>query len=105
MIEKVTFTNNAENQINKITGDSKNKSFFRISVKGGGCSGFKYNFSIDNKINDNDVKFNNAVIDKDSLKLLNGSIVDFKSQMIGDSFVIENPKAKSSCGCGLSFSA
>ena len=93
MIEKVTFTNNAENQINKITGDSKNKSFFRISVKGGGCSG------------DNDVKFNNAVIDKDSLKLLNGSIVDFKSQMIGESFVIENPKAKSSCGCGLSFSA
>ena len=55
--------------------------------------------------NDNDVKFNNAVIDKDSLKLLNGSIVDFKSQMIGESFVIENPKAKSSCGCGLSFSA
>ena len=52
MIEKVTFTNNAENQINKITGDTKNKSFFRISVKGGGCSGFKYNFSIDNKIND-----------------------------------------------------
>ena len=105
MIEKVTFTNNAENQINKITGDTKSKSFFRISVKGGGCSGFKYNFSIDNKINDNDVKFNNAVIDKDSLKLLNGSIVDFKSQMIGESFVIENPKAKSSCGCGLSFSA
>ena len=83
----------------------KTKAFFRISVKGGGCSGFKYNFSIDNKINENDVKFNNAVIDKDSLKLLNGSIVDFKSQMIGESFVIENPKAKSSCGCGLSFSA
>ena len=52
MIEKVTFTNNAENQINKITGDTKNKSFFRISVKGGGCSGFKYNFSIDDKINE-----------------------------------------------------
>jgi len=46
----------------------------------------------------------NAVIDNDSLKLINGSIVDYKDELIGSSFVIKNPKATASCGCGLSFS-
>ena len=53
---------------------------------------------------DNDVLFDNAVIDKTSLDIINGSIIDFKVEMIGESFVINNPKASSSCGCGLSFS-
>ena len=54
--------------------------------------------------NENDVLFNNTVIDKTSLDIINGSIIDFKVEMIGESFVINNPKASSSCGCGLSFS-
>ena len=79
-------------------------TYFRISVKGGGCSGFKYNFSFDDKVNENDNLFGKTVIDKDSLKIIDGSKIDFKKELIGNSFVINNPKASSSCGCGLSFS-
>ena len=104
MIKKIEFTERAKKQIKKITTENKTKKYFRISVKGGGCSGFKYNFSFDNSTNENDVLFNNTVIDKASLEIINGSIIDFKVEMIGESFVINNPKASSSCGCGLSFS-
>ena len=103
MKKKLDFTKEAEDQINKITF-SKEKKFFRITVQGGGCSGFKYNFGFDKKTNKDDVIFNNAIIDKNSLDIISGSIVDFKKEMIGESFVINNPKASASCGCGLSFS-
>ena len=73
-------------------------------MQGGGCSGFKYNFTFDDKINSNDNVFNKTLIDKNSLKIIEGSIVDFKKELIGNSFVIKNPKATASCGCGLSFS-
>ena len=78
--------------------------YFRISVKGGGCSGFKYNFSFDDKQEKNDIIINKTLIDLDSLEIIDGSTVDFKKEMIGDSFTITNPKASASCGCGLSFS-
>ena len=103
MEKKIDFTKEAQNQINKITLDDE-KKYFRITVQGGGCSGFKYNFSFDKNKNSDDVIFNNAIIDKPSLEIISGSIVDFKKEMIGESFVISNPKATSSCGCGLSFS-
>ena len=103
MEKKLEFTNSAKKQIEKIT-KSEEKKYFRISVQGGGCSGFKYNFSFDNKIEKDDVLFNNAVIDKLSLEIIAGSTVDFKKEMIGESFSINNPKASASCGCGLSFS-
>ena len=67
MIKKIEFTERAKKQIKKITEENKTKKYFRISVKGGGCSGFKYNFSFDNSTNENDVLFNNTVIDKASL--------------------------------------
>ena len=104
MTKKIEFTEQALEQINKITSENKTSKYFRISVKGGGCSGFKYNFSFDDRIQQNDIVFNKAIIDKSSLDIINGSIIDFKKEMIGDSFVIKNPKASSSCGCGLSFS-
>jgi len=104
MTKKIEFTNRAKTQIEKIISEDKLKKFFRISVKGGGCSGFKYNFSFDDKTNNDDIIFDKAVIDKTSLDIITGSIVDFKKEMIGESFVITNPKASSSCGCGLSFS-
>ena len=103
MEKKLNFTDQALNQINAITKD-QDKKFFRITVQGGGCSGFKYNFSFDTKSNDDDIIFGKAIIDKSSLDIISGSIVDFKKEMIGESFVIENPKATASCGCGLSFS-
>ena len=103
-MKKIEFTNRALDQIKKIINSDQSKKFFRITVKGGGCSGFKYDFSFDDKVNNEDVVFDNAVIDKESLDIINGSVIDFKKEMIGESFVIENPKASSSCGCGLSFS-
>ena len=103
MEKKLEFTNSAKKQIEKIT-KSEEKKYFRISVQGGGCSGFKYNFSFDDKIEKDDILFNKTVIDKQSLDIIAGSTVDFKKEMIGESFSINNPKASASCGCGLSFS-
>ena len=104
MEKKLEFTDRAKNQIKKIT-KSEEKKYFRISVQGGGCSGYKYNFSFDNKLEKDDILFDLTIIDKASLEIISGSTVDFKKEMIGESFTINNPKATSSCGCGLSFSA
>ena len=104
MTKKIEFTDRAKEQIEKIISADQLKKFFRISVKGGGCSGFKYDFSFDNKVDYKDIVFGKAVIDKASLDIISGSTIDFKKEMIGESFVISNPKASSSCGCGLSFS-
>ena len=104
MTKKIDFTDRAKEQIEKIINEDQLKKFFRISVKGGGCSGFKYDFSFDDKTNKEDIIFGKAVIDKISLDIITGSVIDFKKEMIGESFVINNPKASSSCGCGLSFS-
>ena len=103
MEKKLNFTDQALNRINIITKD-QDKKFFRITVQGGGCSGFKYNFGFDTKTNDDDVVFDKVIIDRSSLDIISGSVVDFKKEMIGESFVIDNPKATASCGCGLSFS-
>ena len=103
MEKKIGFTKEAQDQINKIT-QGQEKKYFRITVQGGGCSGFKYNFGFDKEKNDDDIVFNSVIIDENSLNIISGSVVDFKKEMIGESFVINNPKASSSCGCGLSFS-
>ena len=103
MEKKLNFTDQALNQINLIT-KGREKKYFRITVQGGGCSGFKYNFGFDSKSNRDDIIFGKTIIDKSSLEIISGSVVDFKKEMIGESFVIENPKATASCGCGLSFS-
>jgi len=104
MTNKIEFTEEANKQIAKIISEQGNNYYFRISVQGGGCSGFKYNFSFVNQIESDDVVFNKTIIDTNSLEIINGSVVNYKKEMIGDSFTIENPKATSSCGCGLSFS-
>ena len=103
MEKKLDFTDSAKKQIERITKSDK-KKYFRISVKGGGCSGFKYSFSFEDKLEKNDILFDKVIIDKESLNIIAGSTVDYKKEMIGDSFSIKNPKASASCGCGLSFS-
>ena len=103
MEKKLEFTDSAKNQIDKIIKNDK-KKYFRIAVQGGGCSGFKYNFSFESKVEKDDIIFDKAIIDKQSLDIIAGSIVDFKKEMIGESFSIKNPNASASCGCGLSFS-
>ena len=104
MTNKIEFTKEANNEIKRIVSEQEKDCYFRISVQGGGCSGFKYNFSFDGKIEKDDIIFNKTVIDNNSLEIINGSIVDYQKEMIGSSFVIKNPQAASSCGCGLSFS-
>ena len=103
MEKKLEFTDSAKSQIDKIT-KSDEKKYFRIAVQGGGCSGFKYNFSFDDKIEKDDILFDKTIIDRQSLDIISGSVVDFKKEMIGENFSIKNPKASASCGCGLSFS-
>ena len=104
MIKEINFSKKAVERINQLISKKPSGTFFRIAVKGGGCSGFKYDFSFDSKVDINDFKQENIVIDKSSLNILKGSIVDFSEELIGNSFKITNPKTKSSCGCGISFS-
>ena len=104
MIKEINFSKKAVEKINQLIAKKPSGTFFRIAVKGGGCSGFKYDFSFDNKLDENDSKHENIVIDKSSLNMLEGSQVDFSEELIGTSFKISNPKTKSSCGCGVSFS-
>ena len=104
MIKEIKFTDKAIKQINHLLTQKDKGSFFRIAIKGGGCSGFQYDFSFDKSIEKDDLKFENILIDKVSADLLKGSEVDYVSELIGDSFKISNPKTKSSCGCGVSFS-
>ena len=104
MIKEIVFSKKAVERINTLLEKKPLGTFFRIAVKGGGCSGFKYDFSFDNKIDENDLKHQNIVVDKSSLNLLKGSDVDFSEELIGNAFKISNPKTKSSCGCGVSFS-
>ena len=104
MIKEINFSKKAVEKIDQLVSKKPLGTFFRIAVKGGGCSGFKYNFTFDDKIKKDDHVFDKTVIDKTSLDIISGSVVDYKKEMVGSSFVINNPKASSSCGCGLSFS-
>lgn len=83
-------------------------AFLRISVAGGGCSGFQYSFLFDDAILSDDQVFENntakVVIDEVSLGLLQDSVLDFVEDMVSSTFAIKNPNAASSCGCGNSFS-
>jgi iron-sulfur cluster assembly accessory protein len=104
MIKEINFSKKAVERINQLIAKKPSGTFFRIAVKGGGCSGFKYDFTFVNEVDKNDLKYENIVIDKSSMEMLKGSKVDFSEELIGNSFKITNPKTKSSCGCGISFS-
>ena len=104
MIKEIKFTDKALKQIDNLLSKKDKGSFFRIAIKGGGCSGFQYEFTFDKSKQDDDLNYQNILIDKTSADLLKGSEVDFVSELIGDSFIINNPQSKSSCGCGVSFS-
>lgn len=84
------------------------KKFFRISIDGGGCQGFSYKFDFDDKISENDKVLDYSevkiLIDSTSLGFINDAKLDFVEDMIGSYFKISNPKATSTCGCGISFS-
>ena len=104
MIKEINFSKEAVEKIDHLISKKPTGTYFRIAVKGGGCSGFKYDLTFDSNIDENDHKQKNIVIDKSSLEMLKGSEIDFAKELIGSSFKISNPKTKSSCGCGISFS-
>ncbi len=104
MIKEIKFTDKAIKQINTLLSKKDKGSFFRIAIKGGGCSGFQYEFTFDQSKAEDDLNFNNILIDKASADLLKGSEIDYVSELIGEQFKITNPQTKSSCGCGVSFS-
>ena len=104
MIKEIKFTDNALKQIQNLLSKKDEGSFFRIAIKGGGCSGFQYEFTFEQSKNEDDLTYKNILIDKTSADLLKDSKVDYVSELIGESFKISNPQTKSSCGCGVSFS-
>ena len=104
MIKEIKFTDNALKQIQNLLSKKDEGSFFRIAIKGGGCSWFQYEFTFEKSKNEDDLIFKNILIDKTSADLLKDSEVDYVSELMGESFKISNPQTKSSCGCGVSFS-
>jgi iron-sulfur cluster insertion protein len=104
------FTNNAADKVKQlIEEDGNNELKLRVFVSGGGCSGFKYGFTFDEMINEDDtVMEKNGVkllIDPMSFQYLVGAEIDYQENPEGAQFVIKNPGAASTCGCGSSFSA
>lgn len=108
--DKFTLTSSAAQRINYLKNKENNPSLrFRVSVKGGGCSGFQYEFFLDDKEPENsDVIVSNmgaeAVIDDISLGLISGATLDYAEDLSHAGFEIKNPNATASCGCGNSFS-
>ncbi|MBC7831742.1 MAG: iron-sulfur cluster insertion protein ErpA [Hyphomicrobium sp.] len=108
MSDPVTVTERAAKRIAEIVAGEAAARALRVSVEGGGCSGFQYKFDLVPDAGDDDTILERAgakvVIDQVSLGFLAGSEIDFVDDLIGASFRVNNPKATASCGCGTSFS-
>lgn len=104
----LSMTQDAARQIKSLAGADPETPMLRVSVLGGGCSGFQYSFSLDGEKNEDDLTLEKdgatVVIDDMSISLLQGSEIDFEKTLAASMFVIKNPNATSSCGCGSSFS-
>lgn len=103
----VTITENAAKRIADILSSEAGKNALRISVEGGGCSGFSYKFDLTGDMQDDDIVVERdsarVLIDSLSLAYMEGSEIDFVDNLLGQSFQINNPNAVASCGCGTSF--
>ena len=106
--ENVTVTERAARRIGEILQKEPQGTMLRVSVEGGGCSGFQYKFDMERTKADDDILIRRdgaaVLIDSVSLNYLAGSEIDFVDDLIGSSFRVNNPKATASCGCGTSFS-
>lgn len=104
----VIVTERAAKRISKIIADEPQGTMLRVSVEGGGCSGFSYKFDLTQSQKPDDLVIQRGdatvLIDEMSLGFLDGSEIDFVEALIGASFQINNPNATASCGCGTSFS-
>jgi iron-sulfur cluster insertion protein len=104
----LTLSPAAARRITAIGAQEGRPMMLRVAVEGGGCSGFQYQFDLVDHANDDDLRIERdgaaALVDEMSLVLLKGSEIDFVDELAGAEFKVRNPNAKSSCGCGVSFS-
>lgn len=104
----IEITDSAITKISEILAEENNpKVKLRTFVQGGGCSGFSYGFTLDEEQNEDDFVVEksgvNILVDSMSMQYLQGAVIDYKDELMGASFVINNPQAVSTCGCGSSF--
>lgn len=108
-MEQIKLTTSAIEKIADLLAEENNPLIkLRTFVQGGGCSGFQYGFTLDEETNEDDFVIENpgvtVLVDAISMQYLQGSTIDYKEELTGNSFVINNPQAQSTCGCGSSFS-
>ncbi|MEC8012381.1 MAG: iron-sulfur cluster insertion protein ErpA [Pseudomonadota bacterium] len=108
-MSSIVLTEGAAKKVAALKSSESNDSLMlRLYITGGGCSGFSYGFKFDESINDDDTQITKdgviMLIDSLSIQYLEGSIVDYKESLMGSQFVVENPNATTTCGCGSSFS-
>ena len=105
----ITITESAQHKITDLLLEENNdKLSLRTFVQGGGCSGFQYGFTFDEEKNEDDFEIPvgefKVLVDAMSMQYLSGAVIDYKDDIMGASFSIQNPNAQTSCGCGSSFS-
>ena len=104
----ITISQSAAKRIVELVNEDENAEMFRVSVEGGGCSGFQYNFELIESAAPDDILIERdgatVAIDPTSVPFIAGSEIDFIDELIGAQFKISNPNATASCGCGTSFS-
>jgi len=110
MPDPLVFTENAASKVRQLIEEEGNPELkLRVFVTGGGCSGFQYGFTFDEAVNEDDMSMHKGgvtlLIDPMSLQYLSGAEIDYQENAEGAQFVIKNPNASSTCGCGSSFSA
>jgi iron-sulfur cluster insertion protein len=108
--DPLVFTENAASKVRQLIEEEGNSELkLRVFVTGGGCSGFQYGFTFDEAVNEDDTALQKGgvtlLIDPMSLQYLTGAEIDYQENVEGAQFVIKNPNASSTCGCGSSFSA
>lgn len=110
MTDAIIFTDNAASKVGELIAEEGNDNLkLRVYVSGGGCSGFQYGFTFDEEVNEDDTCVEKGgvtvLIDAMSIQYLSGAEIDYKEDVNGAQFVIRNPNATTTCGCGSSFSA
>jgi len=101
----ITITESAKKQIDEILMDDVSMKYVRAFISGGGCSGFNYGFTLEVDKEEDDLVIDNLIVDAMSMTYFDNATIDFTSDKLkGSQFVISNPNAKSTCGCGSSFS-
>ena len=105
----ITITSKAEEKIRELVQEENDAVGLRVFVKGGGCHGYQYGMAFESKVSDDDTVIEKGdvrvIMDSQSAPLLSGSEVDYVDGLAGSGFAVKNPQAKTTCGCGSSFSA